>query len=311
LRTVFPCAACDAQAALDPYPLEGVAELVLADAAMPRAAAMAWMAQADRAGAAVWIPAALLPELARAGIRPQYLGGAPFYRFRGLRAGRPVSVNPRVGVPPSGGSRSRASAPSSACPRIHQGSTRFSCSPCARPPVANRVLSPLLALVALPAALPLLGLLALRVWLTDGRPVVFAQKRIGYRGRRFTIYKFRTMGHVRVRQARQVTDAGERLRRHGLDELPQLFNLLFGSMALIGPRPLPIDEHPRGNGLGAWMATREQVMPGLTGLYQVCPGRRGLGLAEMCVLDAYWIHNRSPQLNAWILLHTVVAMCRG
>ena len=177
--------------------------------------------------------------------------------------------------------------------------------------MANRVLPSLLGLLALPAALPLLGLLALRVGLTDGRPVVFAQKRIGYRGRRFTIYKFRTMGHARARQARQVTDAGERLRRHGLDELPQLFNLLCGSMALIGPRPLPIDEHPRGNGIGAWMATREQVMPGLTGLYRVCPGRRDLGLAEMCVLDAYWIHNRSPRLNAWILLRTVVAMWRG
>ena len=267
LRAGFPGAACDAPSALNPYPLEGVAELVLADAAMPRATAMAWLAQADRAGAAVWMPAALLPELARTGIRPRRLGGTPFYRFRGLSAAGGRGLGAR--------------------------------------------LSPLLALLALPAALPLLALLALRVGLTDGRPVVFAQKRIGYRGRRFTIYKFRTMGHARVRQARQVTDAGERLRRHGLDELPQLFNLLSGSMALIGPRPLPIDEHPRGNGLGAWMAMRERVMPGLTGLYQVCPGRRDLGLAEMCVLDAYWIHNRSPRLNAWILLRTVVAMCRG
>ena len=267
LRTCFPGAACDAQSATHPCPLEGVAELVLADAAMPRATAMAWLAQADRAGASVWMPSALLPELARAGIRPRRLGGTPFYRFQGLNAD---------------GGRDAAGR-----------------------------LSPLAALLALPAALPLLGLLALRVWLTDGRPVVFAQKRIGYRGGRFTIYKFRTMGHARVRQARQVTDAGERLRRHGLDELPQLFNLLSGSMALIGPRPLPIDEHPRGNGLGAWMATRERVMPGLTGLYQVCPGRRDLGLAEMCVLDAYWIHNRSPRLNAWILLRTAVAMCRG
>jgi len=267
LRTCFPGAACDAPSALNPCPLEGVAELVLADAAMPRATAMAWLAQADRAGAAVWMPAALLPELSRAGIRPRPLGGTTFYRFQGLRAD---------------GGRGLAAR-----------------------------LSPLLALLALPAALPLLGLLALRVLLTDGRPVVFAQKRIGYRGRRFTIYKFRTMGHARARRARQVTDAGERLRRHGLDELPQLFNLLAGSMALIGPRPLPIDEHPRGNGLGAWMSTRGRVMPGLTGVYQVCPGRRDLGLAEMCVLDAYWIHNRSPRLDAWILLRTVVAMCRG
>ena len=268
LRASFPGAACDARPAPAPYPLEGVAELVLADPALPRAAAMAWLAQADQAGAAVWMPAELLPELARAGIRPRMIDGTPFYRFQGLK---------------TDGDRGAAVR-----------------------------LAPLAALLALPAALPLLALLALRVWLTDGRPVVFAQKRIGYRGRRFTIYKFRTMGHARARQARQVTYAGERLRRHGLDEMPQIFNLLSGSMALIGPRPLPVDEHPRGNGLGAWMsATRERVLPGLTGLYQVCPGRRGLGLAEMCVLDAYWIHNRSPRLDAWILLRTFVAMFRG
>lgn len=267
LRTSFPGAAHDARPATEPYPLPGIAELVLADPALPRATALAWLAQADRAGVAAWMPAALLPELARAGIRPRIIGGAPFFRFNALKAnaGRGAAVR----------------------------------------------LAPLAALLVLPAALPLLALLALRVRLTDGRPVVFAQKRIGYRGRRFTIYKFRTMGHARARQSRQITDAGERLRRHGLDELPQIFNLLSGSMALIGPRPLPVDERPRGNGPGAWMATREWVMPGLTGLYQVCPGRRELGLSEMCVLDAYWIHNRSVRLDVWILLRTFVAMFRG
>jgi lipopolysaccharide/colanic/teichoic acid biosynthesis glycosyltransferase len=114
-----------------------------------------------------------------------------------------------------------------------------------------------------------------------------------------------------TQQAKSITEAGERLRRHGLDELPQIFNLLRGNMSLIGPRPLPVDEHPQDGGIGAWMSTREQVMPGLTGLYQICPHRRTLGLAEMCVLDAYWIHNRTLRLNAWILLRTAVAMFQG
>ena len=169
--------------------------------------------------------------------------------------------------------------------------------------------SPLLAVLLLPALLPLLALLALRVWLTDGYPVVFAQRRIGRSGRPFTIYKFRTMQGSRTSQ--KITESGERLRRHGLDEVPQFFNLVRGAMALIGPRPLPVDEHPQGNGIGAWMATREQVMPGLTGLYQVCPRRRSLGLAEMCILDAYWMHNRSCRFNTWILLRTATAMFRG
>jgi lipopolysaccharide/colanic/teichoic acid biosynthesis glycosyltransferase len=192
------------------------------------------------------------------------------------------------------------------------GTTAFHCfaglrdRPC---PGLGGVAVPLLALVILPCVLPLLALLALRVWLTDGRPVVFAQKRIGYRGVPFTIYKFRTMHPTQ--QAKSITEAGERLRRHGLDELPQIFNLLRGNMSLIGPRPLPVDEHPQDGGIGAWMSTREQVMPGLTGLYQICPHRRTLGLAEMCVLDAYWIHNRTLRLNAWILLRTAVAMFQG
>jgi lipopolysaccharide/colanic/teichoic acid biosynthesis glycosyltransferase len=252
---------------VQPVPLDGVTQLVLADPALTRSAAMAWLAHADSAGMAVWIRAELLPELATAGIRPQRIGTTSFYRFQGLR--------------------------------IKSGHGMI------------EVISPFAALLALPLALPVLALLALRVWLTDGRPVVFAQKRIGRQGRRFTMYKFRTMQQDRARRTRQVTDSGERLRRHGLDELPQIVNLLFGRMALIGPRPLPVDEHPRGNGIGAWMTTRERVMPGLTGLYQVCPGRRNLGLAEMCVLDAYWIHNRSLRLNAWILLRTVVAMFKG
>ncbi len=268
LRTCFPGAVCDALAAPDSCPAERIADLVLADPAASRDTIIAWLAWAGRAGAAVWIPAALLPELAQAGITPQLVGATPFYHFRALRA------------------------------ETDRGA------------VAH--LSPLLALLAMPIALPLLGLLALRVRLADGRPVLFAQKRIGYRGRRFTIYKFRTMRVTRMRPTRQVTRAGEWLRRHGLDELPQLFNLLSGSMSLIGPRPLPIAEHPHGDdGTSAWMAVRGRVMPGLTGLYQVCPGRRGLGLAEMCILDAYWLHNRSARLNARILLRTVAAVCGG
>lgn len=168
----------------------------------------------------------------------------------------------------------------------------------------------LVALAILPGILPLLALLVLRVWLKDGRPVVFAQRRIGYQGHPFTIYKFRTM-HPSQTAAKRVTAAGERLRRHGLDELPQFFNLLQGKMALIGPRPLPVAEHPQAAGVGAWMSTRERVLPGLTGLYQVCPHRRTLGLYEMCILDAFWIHNRSLRLNAWILMRTVVTMLRG
>ena len=245
--------------------LEGIGCLVLASPDMALLTAMAWLGLAERRVAEVWINAALIPVLSRAGIAPARVGAGLFHRFAALR--------------PSSGADTQ---------------TR---------------LSPLLALLMFPLSLPLLALLALRVRFTDGRPVIFSQKRIGQGGKPFTIHKFRTM---RVRgNVAQVTPAGERLRIHGLDELPQIVNLLRGEMALIGPRPLPPDEHPRGDGEDAWMTIRECVRPGLTGLYQVCPGRRSLGLAEMCLLDAYWIHNRSLRLNAWILLRTVAAVCCG
>ena len=267
LRGLFPGRVDVRETGAVPAALVRVGCLVLADGACPRQEAMRALELADRAGAALWVHAAILPVLAQAGVRPCRLGTIPFYCFADLRRRRVW--------------------------------------------LAER-LSPLVALLALPLALPALALLALRVWLTDGRPVVFAQSRVGRRGRRFTIFKFRTMragGEEASR--RRVTGAGERLRRHGLDELPQVFNLLLGSMAWIGPRPLPVDEHPAGNGADAWMKVREQVLPGLTGLYQICPGRRELGLAEMCILDAYWLHNRSPRLNAWIVMRTAVAMFRG
>ncbi len=179
-----------------------------------------------------------------------------------------------------------------------------------REPRLLQWLSPLLALLSLPLLLPLLLLVALRVALADGAPLLFAQRRTGRGGRRFTIYKFRTM-QQRSGGRRQATASGERLRRCGLDELPQLFNLLRGNMLLLGPRPLPLTERNEAVKSAPWVKLRERVTPGLTGLYQVAPGRRQLGLAEMCQLDFYWLCHRSPRFNIWILLRTFKAMWRG
>lgn len=163
-------------------------------------------------------------------------------------------------------------------------------------------------------ALPLLLIITVIVTILDGWPPLFRQSRVGYKGLRFTIYKIRTMRDVPAVGAaltHKATALGEFLRKHGLDELPQLWNLMRGDMRLVGPRPLPVEEYPSDDEALNWMRLRENTWPGLTGLYQVTPGRRSLGLCDMCLLDAYWLHNRSRKLDGWILLRTVAAILGG
>ncbi|MDD5706984.1 MAG: sugar transferase, partial [Kiritimatiellae bacterium] len=163
-------------------------------------------------------------------------------------------------------------------------------------------------------------------------PVIFAQRRTGRQGRPFTVYKLRTMRPTKAASAEasrklvpalpqafrsrheeaRVTRLGAWLRRCGLDELPQILNLLKGDMRWIGPRPLPVEDGAGVvSGQQSWRRLREAATPGLTGLYQVAPLRRELGYADMCVLDAYYIHNRGPALQARILARTLPAMWHG
>lgn len=161
---------------------------------------------------------------------------------------------------------------------------------------------------------PLLLILLLAVWLADGWPLIFSHLRVGRDGAVFKIYKLRTIREQDKKskeRARAATPLGGWLRRNGLDEIPQFFNLCKGDMALIGPRPLPLDEYPRCGLKYEWLKMREKVKPGLTGLYQVTPGRRELSMVQMCLLDGYWLHNRSMRLGWWVVRRTVRAMLGG
>ncbi|MDH5676954.1 MAG: exopolysaccharide biosynthesis polyprenyl glycosylphosphotransferase [Myxococcales bacterium] len=187
-------------------------------------------------------------------------------------------------------------------------------------------LDPLLAAVLLLLLSPLMLVIALAIVVTMGRPVLYAQQRAGLYGRPFRMFKFRSMvrgaegqrdellddnemdGPVfKMRSDPRVTPLGRQLRRHSLDELPQLFNVLLGSMSLVGPRPLPLTEQNRIRG---WQRRRLSMKPGVTGLWQVS-GRHDLDFEEWMLLDLKYIDDWSPWLDLTILLRTLPTVVLG
>ena len=180
------------------------------------------------------------------------------------------------------------------------------------------ILDRVLASLGLVSFLPLLLVIALAVCLDSKGPALFRQTRTGRNGKPFRIYKFRTMtvqenGPV-AQQARRgdtrLTRIGRILRQTSLDELPQLLNVIWGEMSLVGPRPhaLAHDEH-YGREIPDYVG-RFAVKPGLTGWAQVNGSRGGTPtLADMgrrVDLDLWYIQNRTLALDLTILARTVV-----
>jgi lipopolysaccharide/colanic/teichoic acid biosynthesis glycosyltransferase len=167
------------------------------------------------------------------------------------------------------------------------------------------------ALVAIVIAMPLLLCAGLAILLEDGWPFMFFQRRVGRRGRLFTIYKLRTMqkndradgfSPTSDRDPR-ITRVGHWLRRSSIDELPQLFNVLRGEMAFVGPRPeMPfiVREYE------AWQHLRHLVTPGITGFWQIrCRSTVPLHFPEATMLDLDYIRQASYATDAAVLLKTV------
>lgn len=191
--------------------------------------------------------------------------------------------------------------------------------------VKKRALDVLVSLIGLVLSAPLWVPIAIAIRLDSQGPIIFRQTRIGRDGSEFTLFKFRSMvkdaedrkadlladsphpALFKIRDDHRRTRVGRVLRRFSLDELPQLMNVLLGTMSLVGPRAQVSDEVAQYD---EWAKHRLRVHPGLTGLWQVS-GRSDLPFEEMVMLDTYYVANWSLGLDLQILIKTVPAVLSG
>lgn len=209
-----------------------------------------------------------------------------------------------------------AGAELSAVPMLHPRSAPF-----------KRAVDIVLASIALIVALPVIACLALIIRLDSPGPALFRQRRVGYLGRPFMLWKLRSMyhqssqdyhlqvaqnwfkernsgGRYKTEADPRITRVGKYLRRSSLDELPQLFNVLRGEMSLVGPRPMM---HYDRTEYVPWYYEREVMKPGITGLWQVS-GRQRLSAPEMMVLDVRYVHEWSLWLDVQIFARTLTTI---
>jgi lipopolysaccharide/colanic/teichoic acid biosynthesis glycosyltransferase len=229
---------------------------------------------------------------------------------------------PRVGRATKGGSLPYGSSNGNGM-KAPWSANNFSTDSAPRVPVWKSVLDITCILLALPIWLPLTILLMLVTRLASPGPIFYRQKRVGLGGRHFLIWKFRTMkvsadtqAHehhletlIRINCPMTKLDAygdprlapfGRFLRASGLDELPQIFNVLCGEMSLVGPRPCLPNEFAHYK---PWQRERINGLPGLTGYWQV-NGKNKTTFSEMIAMDLFYLKNLSILLDLKILLKT-------
>jgi lipopolysaccharide/colanic/teichoic acid biosynthesis glycosyltransferase len=191
--------------------------------------------------------------------------------------------------------------------------------------ISKRALDLALCVAVLPVAVVVMAVCAVLIWIDDPGPVLFVQQRTGRGGRRFHMYKFRTMvrnapelkeklAHLnqlsgpdfKISNDPRVTRVGQLLRRTSLDELPQVFNVLRGQMSVVGPRPTSFE----ASTYSLWHTERLEVLPGITGLWQV-RGRSDVDFDDRVRLDVEYVRSRSLALDLRIIVATLVAVFRA
>lgn len=167
--------------------------------------------------------------------------------------------------------------------------------------------------------LPILLIVGLVIILDSKGPVIFKQERVGFRGKKFYMYKFRSMvvnaeklkdklqkdnemsgPMFKMKKDPRITRVGKFIRKTSIDELPQLFNVLKGEMSLVGPRPSLPKEVMK---FEPWMLKRLEVKPGLTCYWQVS-GRSSIGFEEWMKLDCDYVNDRSTWLDLKLIFKT-------
>ena len=195
-------------------------------------------------------------------------------------------------------------------------------------PFWKRPLDVFLVVIFLPIFLPVALVIVLGILIVSPGSVFYHQERVGYRGRRFKCWKFRSMKigaadlecvheqhstdlmHTSQpwrkmdKEDPRVIPLGRLLRASGLDELPQLFNILRGDMSVVGPRPCTPYEYDR---YLPWQMERFECLPGLTGLWQVS-GKNRTTFVEMVLLDIHYVRRSSVPMDLRIILNTLPAL---
>jgi exopolysaccharide biosynthesis polyprenyl glycosylphosphotransferase len=188
------------------------------------------------------------------------------------------------------------------------------------------------ALVGILLLSPVLIATAIAIKLTSPGPVFYTRERVGKNGRLFPFYKFRSMAvgadqdqgraedikkHIqgasdepqsKVVNTAYITPVGKFIRKWAIDELPQLFNVLNGDMSLIGPRPVPANEHEI---CAEWHKRRFDIKPGCTGLWKVYAAKTGVSFNETVLYDLYYARNMNPLLDLYIVIMTVWVILTG
>lgn len=184
----------------------------------------------------------------------------------------------------------------------------------------KRAMDVAIVVIMIPIWVPIALLVALAIRLESEGPILYQQRRVGENGRKFKMIKFRSMipdadqlheqivaesgedpRHPKLANDPRITRVGRFIRRTSLDELPNLINVLGGQMSLVGPRPPTPDEVKLYE---PWQTRRLQIIPGLTGLWQVS-GRSDVPFDEMCLMDIYYIENWSITMDIRILMMTI------
>ncbi len=192
--------------------------------------------------------------------------------------------------------------------------------------ISKRIFDLGLSLVALLLLAPFLAVVAIAIKITSKGPIIFTQERLGLGGKTFKMYKFRTMNQnaelqknslasmnehsgpaFKMKKDPRITKIGAYLRRYSIDELPQLFNIVLGDMAIVGPRPPLLSEVKQYEN---WQKMRLSVKPGLTCIWQIS-GRSRIDFATWVRMDLRYIEKASLILDIIIIAKTFSAVVRA